>query len=89
MMEGELQKKSVSISKDDQTSDLAARARFRAALFTGGDWLFLIFTGITATLAMHLVHSMDWHSALVLPAGMLIAMLIQTLLAKAVAPVLG
>jgi hypothetical protein len=89
MMEGEMQKKSVSISKDDQTGDVAARARFRAVIFTSGDWLFLIFTGMAATLAMHVVHSLDWHLAFVLPVGMVIAMLIQILLAKAVAPVLG
>lgn len=89
IMEGEMLRKSVSISKDDQTSEITARARFRAAVFTSGDWLFLIFTGMAATLAMHLVHSLDWHLAFVLPIGMVVAMLIQILLAKAVAPVLG
>ena len=84
-----MQKKSVSISKGDQTGEIAARAGFRAAIFTSGDWIFLIFTGMAATLTMHLVHSLDWHLAFVLPVGMVVAMLIQILLAKAVAPVLG
>ena len=89
MMEDEMQRKSVSISKDEQTRKVGTGAGFRAKIFTSGDWLFLIFTGMAATLAMHLVHLLDWHLAFVLPVGMVVAMLIQILLAKAVAPVLG
>ena len=77
------------MKNNDQPSDIAAAVGFREALFTSGDWLFLTFTGMTATLAMHLVHSLDWHLVFVLPTGMVVAMLIQILLAKAVAPVLG
>jgi hypothetical protein len=88
-MEGNMQRKSVSISKNDQNSDIPAPAGFRAAIFASGDWLFLVFTGMTTTLAMHLVHSLDWHLAFVLPVGMITAMFVQILLAKAVAPVLG
>lgn len=88
-MESKIQTKSVSMNKDNQNSDIAAAMGFREAVFTSGDCLFLTFIGMTATLAMHLVHSLDWHLAFVLPIGMVVAMLIQTLLAKAVAPVLG
>lgn len=84
-----MQRKSVSRTKGDQNSDIGTAAAFRAAFFMSGDWLFLIFTGVTATLAMDLVHSLDWHLAVVLPIGMVVAMLVQVLLAKAVAPVLG
>lgn len=85
-----MQRKGGSRSKDDQNSDIARAAMtLRVAIFTTGDWIFLIFTGMAATLAMHLVHSLDWHLAFVLPVGMVVAMLIQILLAKAVAPVLG
>lgn len=75
--------------KDDQPSDIAAAMGLREALFTSGDWLFLTSTGMTATLAMHLVHSLEWHLVVVLPVGMVVAMLIQILMAKVVAPVLG
>lgn len=86
---GEMQTKGVSRSKNDQHSDFAVSPAFRAAIFITGDWMFLIFTGIAASLAMHLVHSLDWHLAFVLPVGTVAAMLVQMLLAKAVAPVLG
>lgn len=84
-----MQRKGLSRSKDDEKSDIAAAVAFRAAIFTTGDWIFLIFTGMAASLAMYMVHSLDWHLALVLPVGTVVAMLVQMLLAKAVAPVLG
>lgn len=84
-----MQRKSGSRGEDVQNSDIAVAAAFRVALFTTGDWIFLIFSGMAASLAMDLVHSLGWYLAFVLPVGMITAMLIQMLLAKAVAPVLG
>ncbi len=83
-----MQRKSVSRGKMTNTAT-STRQAFRAAIFTAGDWIFLIFTGMAVTLAMYLVHSLDWHLAFALPVGTVVAMLVQMLLAKAVAPVLG
>lgn len=84
-----MQRKSILRTKGGQHSDIAAVVAFRAAIFTTGDWIFLIITGMAASLAMYLVHLLDWHLAFVLPVGTVVAMLVQMLLAKAVAPVLG
>lgn len=89
MMEGKMQREAVSIKRDKQLNDRAPTARFRVAIFNCGDCLFLIFVSMTATLAMHLVHMSGWHLAFVLPVGTVLAMVIQILLAMAVAPVLG
>ena len=84
-----MQTEIVPTIKDVQNVDIAASVAFRAWIFAGGDWLFLIFTGVAAVRAMHLVHSLGWRLAFVVPVGMVAAMLIQMMLAKAVAPLLG
>ena len=69
----------------------------RALIFSGGDCLFLILVGVTASLMMYLVHSLMmhlvysrvWHLVFSLIVGMSLAMMIQTLLALGVAPILG
>jgi hypothetical protein len=85
-----MQRESNTINKDEQFGDSnIAPVRFRLAIFSCGDCLFLVFTGAAASLAMHLFHSLGWHWAVVLPLGMVAAMLIQIVLAKSVAPFLG
>lgn len=58
-------------------------------MFSCGDGAFLIVVGVAGTLAMQLVHRLGWHFALSLLVGMVAAMIIQSLLAMAVAPILG
>lgn len=84
-----MQREAVLMKQDKQFNGSTASARFRVAIFDCGDCLFLIFVGMTATLVMHVVHMSGWHLAFVLPVGTIMAMVIQILLAMAVAPVLG
>ncbi|MGE0883406.1 MAG: hypothetical protein AB7P14_07685 [Blastocatellales bacterium] len=69
--------------------DIVAKAGFRTAIFNCGDCLFLIVVGVVATGVMHMVHHLGWHRVLTLAVGMVAAMFVQMLLARAVAPVLG
>ena len=64
-------------------------SRLRSFLFSVGDSLFLITVGILAVTAMRLIDALAWHPAPTWVVGMGLAMLVQTLLAFAVAPILG
>lgn len=66
-----------------------ANSRLRKALFACGDALFLLLVSISATAVMHLIHGLEWGMTISLVSGMIVAMSIQTLLAKFVAPLLG
>lgn len=61
----------------------------RPYLFKFGDCIFLIFVGVITALLMHFVHWQRWPPVLIFLAGMSLAMIVQFLLAVAVAPVLG
>ena len=60
-----------------------------ASLFFVADFVFLILAGVAAMLAMHLVHQLGWAFIPMCITGMIAAMLVQTLMAFAVAPLLG
>jgi len=64
-------------------------SRLRSFLFSVGDSLFLITVGILAVTTMRLIDALAWHPVLTWVVGMGLAMLVQTLLAFAVAPILG
>jgi hypothetical protein len=61
----------------------------RAFLFFVSDLAFLVLAGIAATLTMHLIHQLEWHFIPTCVIGMIAAMLVQMLMAFAVAPLLG
>jgi len=58
-------------------------------LFAAGDCLFLIAVGVASTLVMHATHQLRWPFAVAGVLGMIAAMAVQTLMAYAVAPLLG
>lgn len=64
-------------------------SRLRSVLFSIGDCLFLITVGVVAVTVMRLIDALGWHPAPTWIIGMGLAMLVQTLLAVAVAPILG
>lgn len=64
-------------------------ARLRAALFFLGDCAFLVFVGAASALVTHLSHQTGLNYFLASLAGMSAAMLVQTVAAFCVAPVLG
>ena len=65
------------------------RKRLRAALFFLGDCVFLIFVGAASALVTHLFHQTGLNFFLASLAGMSAAMLVQTVAAFCVAPILG
>ena len=77
-----------SQARDRATGDGRFR-RSRAIFFLAADFVFLILAGIAATLAMHIIHQFEWPFVLTCLLGMVAAMLIQTLVAFAAAPLLG
>jgi hypothetical protein len=70
-------------------ADPCGGGRLRSILFGIGDCLFLIFVGAVTTGAMQLLHKLGWNFAVTCFAGMLLAMIVQVLLALSVAPLLG
>ena len=61
----------------------------RCLLFFVADLVFLVLAGIAANMTMHLVHQLEWPFIPTSLFGMMAAMLVQTLMAFAVAPLLG
>jgi len=61
----------------------------RRAFFFVADLVFLVLAGIGATLTMHLIHQLEWPFFTMCLVGMVAAMVVQTLMAIAVAPLLG
>ena len=61
----------------------------RSTLFFVCDLVFLVLAGIAATLTMHLFHKLEWPFIPTSVIGMIAAMLVQTLIAVAAAPLLG
>jgi len=61
----------------------------RAFLFFVADLVFLVLAGIAATQTMHLIHQLEWPFIPTCVIGMIAAMLVQTLMAFAAAPLLG
>lgn len=61
----------------------------RSFLFFVADLVFLVLAGIAATLTMHFIHQFEWPLILMSVIGMIAAMLVQTLMAFAAAPLLG
>lgn len=58
-------------------------------LFLVGDCLFLTAVSCTATVVMHMMHSLEWGFMLDCVGGMILGMLVAMLMAFAVAPLLG
>ncbi|MBL8879207.1 MAG: hypothetical protein JNG88_08815 [Phycisphaerales bacterium] len=65
------------------------RAGRTARLFLLGDACFLVVVGVLSTLTMQLAHEWQWGFLLAFTGGMALAMIVQTLLALLVAPLLG
>lgn len=66
--------------------------RFRSSrgmFFFAADFVFLVLASIGATLAMHMIHMLEWPFVLTSLVGMIAAMLVQTVMAFAAAPLLG
>ncbi len=61
----------------------------RRILFFVADLVFLVLAGIAATMAMHMIHMLEWPFVPTSLIGMLAAMLVQTVMAIAAAPLLG
>lgn len=61
----------------------------RTVLFSIGDGMFLLTVGVGAATCMRLVDSLGWSSVFAWIVGMGLAMLLQTVLAFAAAPLLG
>ena len=64
-------------------------SRLRSILFFVGDGVFLVVVGAVAAVAMRLIDSLGWNAVLTWIVGMVLAMLAQTVLAFAAAPLLG
>jgi len=82
---GRLQKSSPARSEDHMSS----ASGFRRQLFNVGDALFLVLVGGLSAGAMRVAHDLDVNMLLSMVVGMGLAMFLQTILALAVAPVLG
>ncbi|MBI1827277.1 MAG: hypothetical protein HY287_03745 [Planctomycetes bacterium] len=63
--------------------------RGRSIFFFVGDLMFLASAGMATTLTMHLVHQLRWPFVPTCFVGMVAAMLVQTLMAFAAAPLFG
>ena len=61
----------------------------RGILFFVADFVFLVLAAITATMAMHMIHQLEWPFIPTSMLGMVAAMLVQTVMAFAAAPLLG
>ena len=70
-------------------ASLSVRARLHSILFSFGDCVFLLVIGAVAAMAMRLIASLTWNAVLTWIVGMALAMLTQTILAFAAAPLLG
>lgn len=75
--------------REAQTGSGRAGGGLRSVLYSVGDGLFLLTVGIVAAASMRFVGSLEWNSVITWIAGMGLAMLLQSLLAFAVAPLLG
>lgn len=64
-------------------------ARAGRVLFLVGDCVFLAVVSATAMVVMHMMHGLGWGFMLDCASGMILAMLVATFMAFAVAPVLG
>lgn len=63
--------------------------RGRFVLFFVGDLMFLTSATVAATVTMHMIHRLEWPLIPTSLLGMIAAMLVQTLMAFAAAPLLG
>ncbi|MEK7711001.1 MAG: hypothetical protein AAB341_03810 [Planctomycetota bacterium] len=79
---------SAASEKASRTS-LNIRTRLRPILFSVGDCVFLLVIGAVAAMVMRLIDSLAWNAVLTWVVGMALAMLAQTILAFAAAPLLG
>lgn len=70
-------------------ASLRVSARVRPILFSVGDCVFLLIIGAVAAMVMRLIDSLGWNVVLTWVVGMALAMLAQTILAFAAAPLLG
>ncbi|MDO8629658.1 MAG: hypothetical protein Q7R41_04135, partial [Phycisphaerales bacterium] len=70
-------------------ASLRVRARLHPILFSIGDCVFLLVIGAVAATVMRLIDSLAWNAVLTWVVGMALAMLAQTILAFAAAPLLG
>lgn len=61
----------------------------RAIFFFVVDFVFLVLVSIAATLVMHMIHMFEWSFVPMSLTGMIAAMLVQTVMAFAAAPLLG
>lgn len=62
---------------------------WRGLFFAVGDLLFLLFVATASAAAMHLFHELHWNLVVTLLLGMVTAMAAQTVLALAIALILG
>ncbi len=75
--------------RESRPAPARAGGELRSVLFSVGDCLFLLTVGVVAAACMRLVDSLGWNSVLAWIVGMGLAMLLQTTLAFAAAPLLG
>lgn len=61
----------------------------RGIFFFLVDFVFLVLVSIAATLVMHMIHMFEWSFVPTSLIGMIAAMLVQTVMAFAAAPLLG
>jgi len=66
-----------------------SRDGLRVLQFSAGDLVFLALVSVLTTLTMHVVHETGWPFLVCMLVGMAAAMIVQTLLAIGVAPLLG
>lgn len=76
-------------NEDTHTTSNDDSGRGRRLLFQVGDFALLVWVGIAATVAMHMVHALGWPFVPTCLLGMVAAMAVQTLLAVMAAPILG
>lgn len=69
--------------------DISLRFRLRAVFFGLGDFLFLLLVSVVTAIAMYRIHLFHWNFLFTVFLGMVIAMIIQVLLAWCAAPLLG
>lgn len=78
------------IANLDLGLESAARTHHgRHVLFFVGDFAFLVTAGVAATSTMHWIHQLEWPFVPTCVFGMFGAMVVQTLMAFAAAPLLG
>ena len=75
--------------REAEPASARAGSGLRSVLFSVGDGMFLLTVGVVAAVCMRLVDLLEWNPVLMWVGGMALAMSGQTLLAFAVAPLLG